>query len=322
MKGMLEPLRQRFRRWARPRAPELLPAQIDRHRIYVLPTATGLFFGLLLGTMLVGALNFNNNPALLLGLLIAGTAQASLIAAHLQLSGIRITAASAEPVAAGEDIALRLAMETRDARSRRGLRIDCDQRTAFTALDARGGAVELHLPTSRRGLLPLPRIELSTVQPLGLARAWAYVWPAQSVLVYPAPEVTAPPAPAATGGQTRPLPARAGDELHHLRDYRPGDAPRAIAWKPSARRGALLVRDHEQPRGGELHLDWDATVGLPYEQRIRRLARWVDDAERSGRRYALRLPGTESVALGQGAAQRHQCLRALALLPGEGGVDG
>ncbi len=319
---MFESLRQRFLKWARPRAPELLPARIDRHRIYVLPTTTGLFFGLLLGTMLAGALNFNNNPALLLGLLIAGTAQASLIAAHLQLSGIRITAASSEPVAAGEDLTLRLAMEAQDARVRRGLRIGHGERATHATLDARGSAVELRLPTLRRGLLPLPWLELSTVQPLGLARAWAYVWPAQSVLVYPAPEANAPPPPAARGGETSPQPARSGDELHHLRDYRPGDAPRQVAWKPSARRGALLVREHEQPRGGELYLDWEDTAELPYEQRIRRLARWVDEAERSGRRYALTLPGSEGVALGQGAAHRHQCLHALALLPFEGAAHG
>ena len=83
----------------RPRAPETLPAQLTRHRIYVLPTASGLFFGLLLGAMLLGALNFNNNPALLLALLLAGAAQASLIAAHMQLSGLRVEAVAAEPVA-------------------------------------------------------------------------------------------------------------------------------------------------------------------------------------------------------------------------------
>lgn len=322
---MLEPLRRRFRTWARPRAPEALPVHIGRHRIYVLPTATGLFFGLLLGTMLVGALNFNNNPALLLGLLIAGTAQASLIAAHLQLSGIRVTAISADPVTAGEDVVLRIVMDATDARVRRGLRIGSGERATHAALDARGNAIELRLPSVRRGLLALPRLELSTVQPLGLARAWAYVWPAQMALIYPAPESAAPPPPAATAGSTHLQLARSGDELHHLRDYRPGDAPRAIAWKPSARRGALLVRDHEQPRGGELHLAWDDTAGLPYEQRIRRLARWVDDAERSGRRYALRLPeavDAAGLALGQGVVHRHQCLRALALLPDESAAHG
>ena len=74
---MLAGLRQRLQRWMRPRGPEVLPVQLDRHRIYILPTASGLFFGLLLGTMLLGALNFNNNPALLLALLLAGTALAN-----------------------------------------------------------------------------------------------------------------------------------------------------------------------------------------------------------------------------------------------------
>ena len=78
--------------WMRPRQAEQLPVRLQRNRIYVLPTMTGLFFGLLLGTMGLGALNFNNNPALLLALLLAGAAQASLIAAHMQLSGVVVDA--------------------------------------------------------------------------------------------------------------------------------------------------------------------------------------------------------------------------------------
>ena len=53
---------------ARPRRPEALPVTLDRHRIYVLPTGFGLFLGTLLAVMLLGALNYNNNPALLLAL--------------------------------------------------------------------------------------------------------------------------------------------------------------------------------------------------------------------------------------------------------------
>ncbi|GAB4197529.1 MAG: hypothetical protein OHK0013_05770 [Sandaracinaceae bacterium] len=37
-----------------------------------------------------------------------------------------------------------------------------------------------------------------------------------------------------------------GTELKELRDMQPGDSFRAIAWKPSARRGKLLVREVEQ----------------------------------------------------------------------------
>ncbi|WP_447937836.1 DUF58 domain-containing protein [Thermomonas fusca] len=301
--------------WMRPRAPETLPAQLTRHRIYVLPTASGLFFGLLLGAMLLGALNFNNNPALLLALLLAGAAQASLIAAHMQLSGLRVEAVAAEPVAAGEDLHLRIALGAADARVRRGLRVAAGGHATHVALDASGASAELRLPTTRRGLLPLPRLELSSVQPLGLARAWGYAWPAQSLLVYPAPETQAPPLPVPANGQDHAQAARSGDDPHHLRGYRPGDPPRTVAWKASARHDSLLVRDYEQQRGGELLLDWQQTAGLPYEQRICRLARWVDDAERDGRRYGLQLPAQPPIASDRGPPHRHRCLRALALLP-------
>ncbi|MDN5782851.1 MAG: DUF58 domain-containing protein, partial [Luteimonas sp.] len=93
--------RRRIELLARPRHPEPLPVALDRHRVYILPTAFGWFFVLLLLAMLAGALNYNNNPALLLALLLAGAANTSLFAAHLQLSGLQIIAIDAEPVAAG-----------------------------------------------------------------------------------------------------------------------------------------------------------------------------------------------------------------------------
>ena len=78
---------------------------------------------------------------------------------------------------------------------------------------------------------------------------------------------------------------------------------------------ALLVREYEQPLGAEVVLDWRQLNGLDHEARIGRLARWVDEAEREGRRYRLDLPGQPSLGPGSGPQQRHACLRALALLP-------
>ncbi len=319
---MLERLQRRLRAWMRPTRSEPLPIRLTRNRIYVLPTRTGLFFGLLLLAMLLGALNFNNNPALLLALLLGGAALASLIAAHMQLSGLMVKAVLAEPVPAGTPLALKIALAAADGRIRRGLRIGDGDAAAHAVVPAQGGSVELALPTRHRGMMPLPRLQLSTVQPLGLARAWAYAWPAQSVLVYPAPEAQAPALPLPSGGEGQPQVSRTGEEPHHLRGYCAGDAPRSVAWKASARRDSLVVRDYEQQRSGELMLAWNHTAGLPYEQRIRRLARWIDDAERDGRRYGLALPGQAEIPLGQGALHRHRCLRALALLPGEAGHGG
>ncbi|MFL6593211.1 MAG: DUF58 domain-containing protein [Luteimonas sp.] len=301
--------------WSRPRHPETLPVQFDRRRVYVLPTRFGLFFALLLLAMWLGALNYNNNPALMLGLLLAGTANTSLLAAHLQLTGLQVVAVDAEPVAAGAALDVRLYVHADPGRARRGLRADCGGVEAVLSLVDGQGQATLSIPTQRRGWLDLPRMAISTIRPLGLARAWAYVWPDAPLLVYPAPETPGVPLPLGTGTDAFARVHPTGDDVHHLRAYRRGDARRAIAWKPSARRDTLLVREYEQPLGADVVLDWRQLSGLDHEARIRRLARWVDDAEREGRRYRLDLPGQPSLGPDSGPQQRHACLRALALLP-------
>ena len=148
---MLQGLRLRFRSWARPRRPEALPVRLDRHRVYVLPTAFGLFFAALLLAMGFGALNYNNNPALLLALMLAGAANASLLAAHLQLTGLQLDAIGAEPVAAGMPLQVRVHVRAAQGRERRGLRVDTDQASAPLSLVDGSGHAELAVPTLRRG---------------------------------------------------------------------------------------------------------------------------------------------------------------------------
>lgn len=316
---MGERLRSRLMALTRPREAEALPVEFDRRRVYVLPTRFGLFYATLLLVMTVGALNYNNNPALLLALLLVGAGLASLVATHLQLSGLRVLSIDAEPVAAGASLHLRVHVQADPRRARRGLRVDDDGALglapAVLHLDNGHGEAQLTLPTQYRGWLDLPRLRVSTLRPLGIARAWSYVWPEVPLLVYPAPEPHGPPLPPGSGDQVQTRLHPTGDDVHHLRAYRAGDARRAIAWKPSARRDTLLVREYEQLLGADVVLDWNALGGLAHEARIARLARWVDEAERDGRRYRLSLPGQSQLGPGHGAPHRHACLRALALLP-------
>lgn len=308
-------LRRRIESWARPRRPEALPVRLDRRRIYILPTAFGWFVVLLLTTMAIGALNYNNNPALLLCLLLIGTTLSSLLWTQLQLGGLDIQAVHGEPVAAGRAMTLRLHAVAAPGRARQGLLVEGgDASATLTLHDARGEAVLL-LATQRRGWLDLPRLRISTSRPFGLARAWSWVWPQTPVLVYPAPEAAGPPLPMGGGDTAQARLHAAGDDLHHLREWRQGDSRRAIAWKPSARRDALIVRELERPQGADITLDWPQTAGLAHEDRIRRLARWIDEAERDGVRYRLALPGHPAIGPDQGQSHRHACLRALALLP-------
>lgn len=311
-------LRRRVESWARPRRPEALPTRLDRRRIYILPTGFGAFVTALLATMAIGALNYNNNPALLLCLLLVGATLASLLWTQLQLSGLEIRAVHGDPVAAGTPMPLHVHVEAPPGRERRGLRVAIGESAALLSLDDSGGESMVTVPTVRRGWLTPPRLRISTTRPLGLARAWSWVWPTARFLVYPAPEAVGPPLPQGGGDEAQARLNPAGEELHHLRDWRSGDAPRTIAWKASARRDALIVREFERPQGDDLTLDWQGLGTLDAESKIRRLARWVDEAERQAVRYRLQLPGQAVIGPDRGAAHRHACLRALALLPDAG----
>ena len=317
-------LARRTRAMVRPRAPEHAPFALDRRRIYVLPTRFGLFVGAMVLAMLLGALNYNNNPALLLVFALAAAAHNSLVRAHLALSGLRILGVEAAPAHAGGTLELRVLAEASGTRARPALELedadDADDgegpraRALHSFAPGERAEWRLALPAPRRGWQALPRLRLSTTQPYGFARAWSWLRPAERVLVYPALEAGGPPLPEDAGGASPAARRGVGDEVHALRDYRPGDAPRHVAWRASARRDQLLVRDYEAHAPRELWLEWNALAGLGTEARIRRLARWVLEAERQGRRYRLRLPSAV-VGPGTGPEHRHACLRALALMP-------
>jgi uncharacterized protein (DUF58 family) len=301
--------------FVRPKTPEPLPARIDRRRIYILPTGFGLFLGVVLGAMLLGGLNYNNNPALLLVFVLGAVANNSFVHAHLILSGVRLRALHAEPVFAGQALALKFRFDADGARARPGLELRCgDAHATFDLAASEECEVVLEVPALRRGWLDIGRVRLSTTRPLGLARAWSWLRPDTLLLVYPALDADAPPLPASLGDGDSPRSRAHGEQPHHLREYRHGDSQRQIAWKSSARADRLLVREYESAVARDIALDWSHLPPMPYEARIRRLARWVMDAERSGSRYSLRIPG-ESIASARGAEHRHACLRALALMP-------
>jgi uncharacterized protein (DUF58 family) len=311
----LERLGDRLAAWVRPRHVEPLPVRVVRKRIYVLPTGFGMFVAALLLAMILGGLNYNNNPALLFAFLLAAVAHNSLVHAHLILSGVRLRAFHADPVFAGQPMRLRMRFEAEGARARPGLEVLLQGVQCVFSLPANEEhEAVLEIPTHRRGWLDPGRLRLSTVRPLGLARAWSWLRPESRLLVYPALDPEAPPLPEALGDGDSPRTRAHGEQPHHRREYRIGDRPRQIAWKASARADRLLVREYEAAVARDIEIDWNATPGLKHEARIRRLARWVVEAERSGSRYGLRLPN-QVIAAGQGPEHRHACLRALALLP-------
>ncbi len=192
--------------------------------------------------------------------------------------------------------------------------------TQATGIGADSASGTLTLPAFERGPQRLPTLRLEGHDPLGLWRSSLYPQAGDlgsslptTFLVYPAPEEHAPPLPVApyTGQATETRRAAGDEEVHGLREYRPGDAPRRIAWKQAARTGTLLTRTYDAPQAAALALDYhDTGAAGDTEARLSRLCAWVLEAERRGCEFSLSLPGTRL----ERAAGDTQVRRALELL--------
>ncbi len=107
---------------------------------------------------------------------------------------------------------------------------------------------------SKRGRYEYGPMRVSTRYPLGLIERSLIVREPAVTLIYPRIGRLAPAFRRQMLGaneQVEVPQSRFGvfdDEFHTLREYRTGDNPRAIHWRTSARRGALIVREYQQNR--------------------------------------------------------------------------
>lgn len=305
--------------WTKFKPRDNFPFEITHRRIYVLPTAFGLFVGLSLAVLNLGALNYNNNAALLLGFIIISACNNSLIVSHLSLLGLRVQFQTVEPVFAGQFCVLPFSISSsKTGKHQHSVFVMRFQKhTTELSLSQEINSTHIHIPTLQRGLLDINKLELFTLQPLGLAKAWSTISLRERVLIYPTPrghslQNNYMAADGVAGGQTKQM----TDQPHHIREFKTGDSRKQIAWKASARTGNLQVREYESAQSEQLILDWYSLQTLPYEQKIEQLCLWVIQADQKNLSYALHLPG-KKIACDAGNAHKKICLEALALMPYE-----
>ena len=305
--------------WIRVRPRDTLPFEIGNRRIYVLPTRFGFFIGLTLLALTLGALNYNNNGALILSFIIISACNNSLIGAHLTLLGLHIQTQSISPVFAGLLCELKFSVQTKKSKTNQSIfltgKIDGFE-TEFE-LEQDKTMVGIKIPTVKRGILQINKLEIFTLQPLGLAKAWSTISLRQQVIIYPTPRgqplhsiYTA--SQGMGGAQAKQI----TDQPHHIREFKVGDSRKQIAWKASARTGQLQVREYESAQSEKLIFDWHALHTLAYEQRIEQLCLWVVQAEQRNLSYTLLLPNKQFTHE-LGTAHKVACLEALALMPYE-----
>lgn len=303
-------------RWLKRRTRLDLPLTLTYRQIFILPTRFGWMLGILMGAMLIGSLNFNNNLGLLTTFIVAAMAQNSTLLAYRHLRGLTLRRGWAKPVHAGEPILWQLDIRNADDRARPGLALHQDHdHTIFDVAAQSAASVTLRLPGRSRGWHLPGRLRLETTQPLGLFRAWSWFEPTTPFLVWPRPAPNAPPLPRAGEAELgqRNWAREEGEDFYSLREWREGDPLHRIAWKASQRHRTLLSRRFRREQSKEVFLSLERAPGRDLEERIGIVTAWVLHALAENRPWTLEL-GDERLGPKCSEDHMHTCLRALAEL--------
>jgi uncharacterized protein (DUF58 family) len=170
----------------------------------------------------------------------------------------------------------------------------------------------------RRGVFPLDSITVSTSFPFGLFRKTRTVKVPGELVVWPRtdrPVRTPNPGGGrnAAGGGGALGPAGPRGEYRGLRGYRPGDDPKDIHWRTTARLGIPVVKEYEQNLAETLWicLDTRGEAGDPAEAAVETAAALTARAFQTGKRFGFSSPGL-NIEPGHGPGHLERILDALA----------
>ncbi len=197
-------------------------------------------------------------------------------------------------------------------------------RFAFTGIQPRGAREAVYkVRPPRRGRYEIGPVEMTCVDPFGLARVRMVRGSTSSVLVQPRIEPLLLPRDL---GERRSLAVSAlrqptgsqGEDFYTLREYVEGDDLRKIHWPSTAKRQRYMIRQEETPWHNRATVVLDdravAYDGDAFERAVEAAASLVDLYHRSGYTYRLAAAHDPGFASSRGVDHRRRCLDHLAVI--------
>ena len=309
-------LRDRIRlsRFFKGEKPVKGPIQLNHRRIFIIPTRSGLGFGVLLVLLMLIAFVYNNNLAYLLTFLLASVFVVTILHTFRSLVGLRVHVGQTKPVYAGTAAAITVFIDNPSVYERNQVQVQIEQTEICTIAPNAQQQVISYVATQKRGLHELGTVRLTCIFPLGLFRAWSPLRFDAPLLVYPKPGNRAVTIPDTVGdaSESGSTSKRGGDDFSSLREYQPGDSPKHLHWKAFAKGQGLMTKHYTTDYSSEVYLDYNVTPGSTVEERLSQLCRWIIDAEAASIPYGFKIPGL-NLSPSLGPVHAAQCLKALAL---------
>jgi uncharacterized protein (DUF58 family) len=289
-------------------------------RIYILPTRYGfIYIGGALTIILIGSA-YHNNLVHMLAFFMLSLASVCAIQTFTNVKDTRVEAVETEGGFAGEEFIVQaiVANDAKQPRMNLEMRLrGLKAKTIYNGVHRipPGGRfrIKSSYPAERRGRHGLKQIQISSVFPLGLFRAWTWCLVEAQYFIYPKLLGSAMvPMLGESGDQAgrMPAPQQAEDFSGHRR-YQTGDSYHHVDWKAFARGRSKMTKEFFDGQTGSIELSWNYLEGLEAEARLSQLSQWVEESRKRGLRFSLRLPA-KKLPPGKGLPHAILCWEALA----------
>lgn len=303
--------------------------QRRRERIFILPTGFGLLFLFGVAIMIMIGAAYGNNLVNLLAYFLASLVVVAMVQTHLNLRDLRVSQVFVDPGPAGGEVRSSITLENLGASPKysievraKGLSIERDDSPDAPVLGRSNLRFAQSYAAQTRGAKVLERVQISTVYPLGLFRAWSLRDVRAPYWVWPKPQghLTQPnsttPDDESEGDSTGAARFDAQDFRGH-RAMATGDSYRRVDWRAYAKSGQMLIKEFDGGKKAVTILDWTDTSALKdQETRLSQLAMWVEDLRVARVPFSLKLDD-KTIGPGEGTDHVLRCLEALATFPKE-----
>lgn len=304
-----------FRQKVRSHSIVSLPYTLNRKRIYIFPTRYGFLFLLILTSMLVGSVNYNNNLGFLLTFLLGSIMLVSLFYTYKNLALVKIISVRQKPVFAEErakfEILVRAPHHTRSSVI---FKFNNQEEVVKDIFLETENIIAVPSKTYKRGQLKPGPLKIVSHFPLSLFFAWSWLDADFSCTVYPKP-ISGPfnfQEGTLAEGNKENTGATGVDDFQGLKTYQPGDPLLRVSWKTFSRGQGLFTKVFQSQSGSSVLLDWKAFKDTNIERKLSTLCYCVLTADRKNMAFAMKLPG-KLIQQGKGDPHKHKCLKELAM---------
>lgn len=335
-------------RWFAKRAPKSDSATLNLRNVYIFFSREGALFAILLVITFIAGINYGNNLVLGLFFYLVSVWLISFHVTFAHISGLKVDLLDVTTAEVGSAVWVTLQVRNesrqprrqlsfsfeqakgnkknrrkRDARSQNQLNLNGETKVLLPRLKDEQ-IIRLPVMTNKRGQLELPRLRISSVYPLGIMRAWSYVYFARSAWVYPKPLAFDWQAQYMTAS-VDDLPVGAHysqhtqgqDDFERLDNYIEGESLARVSWAHVARGQGMLTKHFADPIGVEQVLDYADMPAAHHEQKLAQLAHGAITLGKLGVPFQMQLSNeAHSVAtIGQGESFVQASLLRLAKAP-------